>query len=61
MTNKGEEAYAHSAKRESIHRIMASLTETEQQKLKGSLKILMSAATGELTRNSEVFSIHPFD
>ena len=44
LTKKGREAYHQSTKRESIHQIMSSLSEEQQQQLASSLQTLQDAA-----------------
>jgi len=44
LTKKGREAYHQSTKRESIHQIMSSLSEEQQQQLASSLQTLRDAA-----------------
>lgn len=44
LTDKGKQAYHQSTKRESIRRIMSSLSEEQQQQLASSLQTLRDAA-----------------
>jgi DNA-binding MarR family transcriptional regulator len=44
ITEKGEQAYHHSTKRESIHHAMSSLSEEERQQLRSSLQKLFDKA-----------------
>jgi DNA-binding MarR family transcriptional regulator len=48
ITEKGQQAYRESANRESLHRIMSSLSEEERQQLKSSLLKLRDTALEEL-------------
>ena len=48
LTEKGREAYVKSAERVSIHRVMSSLSEEEQEKLRTLLGIIWSRALEEL-------------
>ncbi len=48
LTKKGREVYHHSTKRESIHRIVASLSEGEHQQLMAYLEKLWNSALDEL-------------
>jgi len=48
LTEKGQQAYEHSTKRETIHRIMCSLSEKEKQLLSSYLETLCSKAHEEL-------------
>ena len=47
LTEEGHQAYRESIKRESIHRIMSSLSEEERQQLKSSLLKLRDTALEE--------------
>ena len=48
LTEKGREAYHQSAKRESIHEIMSSLSQEEHQQLRSALQTLRDKALKEL-------------
>ena len=51
ITKKGQEAYSQSVKRESVHRIMSSLSEEACQQLKGCLETLRDKALEEIGVN----------
>ena len=53
-TKKGQELYKQSNKRESIHRIMAALSEEECQQLIGCLTRLHTAALKEIGVDHEI-------
>ena len=48
LTDKGREAYYHASKRESIHRLMSSLSKEERQKFRSYLLKLRNSALEEL-------------
>ena len=48
LTDKGKQAYEKSIKRETIHRIMSSLSVEQRQQLRSYLKILRERAAEEL-------------
>ena len=48
MTEKGQQAYQQSTKRESIHKVMSCLSKEERQQLKASLDTLWKKALEEL-------------
>jgi len=48
MTKKGQQAYEQALKRKSVQKIMASLSETERQKLKSLLETLRNKGLKEL-------------
>jgi DNA-binding MarR family transcriptional regulator len=48
ITEKGRQAYEHSTKRKSIHKMISSLSEEERQQLMASLKKLRNRALKEL-------------
>ena len=51
MTDKGKEAYTQSTKKDSIRRIMSSLSKEERKLLKSYLKTLQKKALSELGMN----------
>ena len=54
LTEKGQEAFSHSQKRESIKEILSCLSEEERLQLDSSLEKLHVAAIKSLTAFSEV-------
>ena len=54
LTEKGRKAYNQSTKRESIHKIMSSLSEGELKQLRSYLQILRHRALEELGRKPEM-------
>jgi len=54
LTDKGHEAYSQAAKRESVHKIMSSLSKEQYKQLKSILKILRDAALKEVGEKREL-------
>lgn len=61
LTEKGEDAYRQSSKRESIHRIMSGLSKEERQQVRASLEKLWNKALEELGGDSKAPFIFPTD
>ena len=51
ITEEGQQAYQQSTKRESIHKIMSSLSEEDHQQLRSYLEVLQNKALQELGVN----------
>jgi len=54
ITEEGQKAYQQSTKRESIHRIMSSLSEEDRQQLRSYLEVLQNKALEELGVNRKL-------
>jgi len=54
ITEEGQQAYQQSTKRESIHRIMSSLSEEDRQQLRSYLEVLQNKALEELGVNRKL-------
>jgi DNA-binding MarR family transcriptional regulator len=55
LTKKGEQAYKHSMKRESIRELMSCLSEEERQQLSSLLEKIRGKALQDLTKRNTVF------